>query len=115
MSKVVSFRASEELDEFLEQVAEDRMTTKSTAAQMLVAERVKQLQDDGDDDEPETNDTNDEDGGGNDLPPIFERHSDKWYRPDSTTDTEFAVECPDRRRYYKSQDGAEGRLRREFE
>ena len=43
MSKVVSFRCSEELDEFLEQEAERRMTTKSTAAQMLLAEKVQEM------------------------------------------------------------------------
>jgi len=38
MSKTVSFRCSGELDEFLEREAERRMTTKSTVAQMIVAD-----------------------------------------------------------------------------
>lgn len=43
MTKTVSFRASDELDAFLEALAEERMTTKSTVAQMLVAERARQI------------------------------------------------------------------------
>lgn len=43
MSNVVSFRCSDELEEFLEQEAEERMTTKSAAAQMLLAEKVQEM------------------------------------------------------------------------
>lgn len=43
MTVTISFRVSEELEEFLEQEAEERMTTKSTVAQMLLAERVRQV------------------------------------------------------------------------
>lgn len=41
MSRTVSFRCSQELDEWLEQEAERRMTTKSTVAQMIVADHVQ--------------------------------------------------------------------------
>jgi len=44
MSRTVSFRCSEELDEFLEQEAERRMTTKSTVAQLLLAEKVREME-----------------------------------------------------------------------
>ena len=46
MSKTVSFRCSDELDEFLEQEAERRMTTKSTVAQMIVAEYARDVSND---------------------------------------------------------------------
>ena len=52
MTVTISFRVSEELEEFLEQEAEERMTTKSTVAQMMLAERVTQIRDESD-----TNDT----------------------------------------------------------
>lgn len=116
VSKVVSFRASEELDEFLEQEAERRMTTKSTVAQMLVAERVREMKQGGESAEPDADEDGDEDGENRGLSGVFERHPDKWYRPDSSQGNKFAVECgDDRRRYYKTQDGAAKRLRREYE
>ena len=43
MSRTISFRGSEALDEFLQEEAQRHMTTKSAAAQMLVAERVRRL------------------------------------------------------------------------
>lgn len=117
MSRTVSFRASEELDEFLEQEAERRMTTKSTAAQMLLAERVRQLQgdsvDDGDSDESGS-ESPDQSGSG--LPEVFERHHEHWYRPDSK-ENDFAVRLPQNEgtKYYKTQDGAASRLRKEYD
>lgn len=131
MSRTVSFRASEELDEFLKQEAERRMTTKSTVAQMLVAERVQQLQEESDEPDGEPNDleaepSNQEAEPSNsigedrdDEPDVFDRHPDKWYRPDSIKH-EYAVYTPEDRynrehsnnqRYYKTRDGAAERLR----
>jgi len=43
MTVTISFRVSEELEDFLEKEAERRMTTKSTVAQMLLAEKVKEI------------------------------------------------------------------------
>lgn len=43
MSRTVSFRCSEELDKFLEEEAERRMTTKSAVAQMIVAEFARDV------------------------------------------------------------------------
>jgi hypothetical protein len=43
MSRTVSFRCSAELDEWLEREAERRMTTKSTVAQMIVANHVQSV------------------------------------------------------------------------
>ena len=116
MSRTVSFRASEELDEFLEQEAERRMTTKSTVAQMLLAERVRELQDEragdveGDGSEPaESGHVEGE------LPNIFGRHDEHWYRPDSE-EHDFAVRVPGDTgtKYYKTQEGAAERLRKEY-
>lgn len=117
MSRTVSFRASEELDEFLEQEAERRMTTKSTAAQMLLAERVRQLQGESDgDDETDQSDSGAPDQSDSGLPEVFERHDSRWYRPDSQK-YDFAVRLPGDggTKYYKTQDGAASRLRKEFD
>jgi hypothetical protein len=46
MSEVVTFRCSPELKEFLEEEAERRMTTKSAAAQMIVAEYARDISND---------------------------------------------------------------------
>lgn len=133
MSRTVSFRASEELDEFLEQEAERRMTTKSTVAQMLVAERAREIrggeveeppavepEEETPESEEETPEAEDagigEDSG---LPPIFERHSDRWYVPDSDRGYKFAVklggDADTGPNYYKTVEGAEERLREEYE
>jgi len=117
MSRTVSFRASEGLDEFLEQEAERRMTTKSTVAQMLLAERVRELQEEraggGEAEQPESGQP---DQSGSGLPNVFDRHDDHWYRPDSE-ENEFAVRLPGdgETKYYKTQDGAAKRLRDEFD
>jgi predicted transcriptional regulator len=133
MSRTVSFRASEELDEYLEELAEERMTTKSTVANMLVAERIRQIRDDEEEeseeveddgevsesDEPTTEPEEGEEGGDEGLPGVFERHSDKWYRPDTEEDYMFAVRMPEgdgtNRKYYKTVRYAANRLRKEYE
>lgn len=120
MSRTVSFRASEKLDEFLEQEAERRLTTKSTVVQMMVAERYRQLQDERQDEpavsevkESETDRGEFADSG---KPGIFDRQSDHWYVPDSSKGNQYAVEAVDGRvHYYKTMNGAETRLRREYE
>lgn len=118
MSRTVSFRASEELDDFLEEEAERRLTTKSTAAQMLLAERVQQLQAEGSGDgsasSQSTGGASEEEGSG--LPGVFGRYDDSWYRPDSKKNN-FAVRLPGDggTKYYKTQEGAAERLRKEFD
>lgn len=126
MSRTVSFRASEELDEFLEQEAERRMTTKSTVAQMLVAERARELKDErsesssgsASESEAEGSETGEREADGSDgddLPPIFEKHRDKWYTPNSQEDYKFAVRMEDGdRKYYKTKKHAAKRLRQEY-
>ena len=118
MSRTVSFRASEELDDFLEQEAERRMTTKSTVAQMLIAEKVRELRgaDSGDSEELDQSESGEVEEVGRGLPEVFDRHSDHWYRPDSDKH-EFTVRLPghEDRKYYKTQDGAANRLRKEYD
>lgn len=118
MSRTVSFRASEELDDFLEEEAERRMTTKSTVAQMLIAERVKMLKEDRDGQTtlgqsvPSSSDDENQKSG---LPEVFQKHSEHWYEPDSKQH-EYAVRLPNgERKYYKTQDGAAKRLRSEYQ
>jgi polyphosphate kinase len=118
MSRTVSFRASEELDDFLEQEAERRMTTKSTVAQILLAEKVRELQGarSGDSDESDQSESGEVDQVGRGLPEVFDRHDDHWYRPDSDK-YEFAVRLSghEDRKYYKTQDNAAKRLRKEHD
>ena len=122
MSRTVSFRCSGELDEFLEQEAENRMTTKSTVAQMLLAEKVQELQAERSNEGGESAQT---DQGSNDLPPgvdepggerdVLEATKEHWYYPDSEIH-EYAVRLPDSddRKYFKTEAGARKRLRREY-
>lgn len=118
MSRTVSFRASEELDEFLEEEAERRMTTKSTVANMLLAERVRQLQDERS--ESSSGPDQEEVGAKGELaddgkPEIFERCSDKWHVPDSQKGNKYAVRTAGGElMYYKTERGAADRLREEY-
>lgn len=122
MSRTVSFRCSEELDEFLEQEAERRMTTKSTVAQMLIAEKARELQE---------SDARNAASGGSDAgasegvntggDDVFSRHPDAWYRPDGQYD--YAVYVPEETgvhdagepRYYQTKSGAAEALQRWYE
>lgn len=123
MSRTVSFRASEKLDEFLEQEAERRLVTKSTVAQMLVAERYRQLQDEREDESqvPEVDETDAEEddlssGDSKEERPEFERYPEKWYVPDSSKGYEYAVRMAagGRVKYYKTAEGAANRLEKEY-
>jgi len=119
MSKTISFVASDELAEFLENEAERRYTTVSSTAQMLLAEKVREMQG--------------EDGGAEAGKPasagdsategdVFERHPEKWYRPDSQK-YDYAVPVPEssgvtdagKNRYYKTRSGAGKALKRWYE
>lgn len=122
MSRTVSFRASEELDEFLEEEAERRMTTKSTVAQMLLAERVRLLQAErrgilaeSESEEPEPEGEGADGSGDNGEPAILERHRDKWHTPDSQEGYNYAVRTVEGRlKYYKTARHAANRLREEY-
>lgn len=112
MSKTISFVASDQLAEFLEDEAERRMTTISSTAQMLLAEKVREMEGGGDGGESgwsEYKSGSEGSEGG-----IFDRHPDKWYRPDG--EHEYAVrQKDDRTKYYKTRNGAAKRLRMEYE
>lgn len=122
MSRTVSFRCSGELDEFLEQEAENRMTTKSTVAQMLLAEKVQEIQAErsgegessGGTDRKNDTLSSGVDGSGGELD-VFEATTEHWYYP-SSNKYEYAVRLPghDDRKYYKTKDGARKRLKREY-
>jgi predicted transcriptional regulator len=118
MSKTVSFRSSEELDEFLEQEAERRMTTKSTVAQMLLAERVREIQAErsGGGEEADQSEPGEVEEVGRAVPEVFDRHSDHWYEPDSDK-YDFVVYLPghEERKYYKTAENAAKRLRKEYD
>jgi predicted transcriptional regulator len=128
MSRTVSFRCSEELDKLLEEEAERRMTTKSTVAQMIVAEhfrgKTEQPAEETEDSEEngENEDaTTEEVGGESELSEnekLLDKHSGHWYEPDGKKNN-YAVEPPEgsdgKRRYYKSQEGAAKRLAEWYE
>lgn len=127
MSRTVSFRASEELDEYLEQEAEQRLTTKSTVVQMIVAEyfrnQIEESDESEEDDDPEeslpeetdesTSGKIGDDGDKSESEEIFEKHSENWYKPDGKKN-DYAVEHPSgergKRKYYKTASGAAKRL-----
>ena len=129
MSKTVSFRCSEELDEYLEEEAERRMTTKSTVAQMIVAEHFRERteEDEGEEEEAEettspdekaTTEENGQNGETSEVEKTLEKYSENWYEPDGKKNN-YAVEPPegvdDKRRYYKTAEGAADRLTEWFE
>lgn len=116
MGKTISFVATEKLAEWLEEESERRMTTISSTAQQLLAEKYREEQQGEDttardDPEPEDEDVGEEEP----EPDALDRNPDKWYRPDSKQH-DYAVNLPDGdRKYYKTRDGAAKRIRREYE
>lgn len=135
MSRTVSFRCSEGLDEFLEQEAERRMTTKSAVAQMIVAEYAQEQRDsqpgseEVEEELEEESETEESELGrstetgeseSRDEPEqteaerVMEKYSDFWYKPDGKR--EYAVDHPDpeltykRRKYYRTKEGVADRL-----
>lgn len=110
------------------------MTTKSTVANMLIAERVREIQglreeseeaaedprveEDEASSEPEEDpeSEDEQDGDSDDLPPIFEERSERWYRPNTQKGHKFAVRMPEgvSTKYYQTVEGAANRLRKEY-
>lgn len=118
MGKTISFVATDELAEWIEEESERRMTTVSSTAQQLLAEKYRSETGGSSTDSDSTESATEEDGGSAGLPAIFERHPDKWYRPDTEEGHEFAVRLSDdewSNRYYKTQDRAAERLKDEYE
>jgi predicted DNA-binding protein len=138
MSRTVSFRASEELDEYLEQEAERRLTTKSTVVQMIVAEHFQEVkeeqQEDGSEEEQIANSANrsedaprEEFSGDDDSEEeeaeqdALDRNPDVWYM--SSGEKDYAVYVPEgadttdagKRRYYATRSGAAKGVKRWYE
>jgi len=115
MSKTISFVASDELADFLERESEKRMTTVSSTAQMLLAEKAREM--DGVSEGAETDKTASESPRD-----VFDRNPDAWYEAESVK-YDYAVYVPDdagvtdagKTRYYKTRNGAAGGLRRWYE
>lgn len=100
--ETISFVATDELARWLDDEAEKRMTTISSAAQQLLAEKYREQESDG---------AGTDQGGSAGADP-FEQNEDAWYRPDSD-DHQYAVyDSEERRRYYKTKEGAAEALRR---
>lgn len=112
MSKTISFVATDKLAEWLEDESERRMTTISSTAQQLLAEKFRE---DHKEDITTRKERESEETGNGDRPGIFDRHPNKWYNPNSD-ENDYAVELPNgNKKYYKTRDGAAKRLRREYE
>lgn len=94
--KTVSFVATQELADWLQEQSETRMTTVSSAAQQLLVEKYRE-------EKGERSVEGDQD--------VFERYAAHWEKPDSKK-YDFRVDTPDGdRRYYKTRDGAAKALR----
>ena len=120
-SKTISFVASDDLAEWLEEESDKRMTSMSSTVQQLLAEMYRErareeeqsdIQSDG---ETETVDSDDEEQTVDDEDnryeyEILEEQSDKWYKPDSEQ-YQFAVRDVENR-YYKTEKGLANRLKR---
>jgi PAS domain-containing protein len=113
-SKTVSFVAREELVDWLEEEADRRMTTLSSAVQQIMAEKYREEHrsasvDDADPSQPHP-DVGESGSGEPDDP--FERWDKHWWHPDSDT-YEYAVRTPDgeSRRYQQTREGAASALR----
>lgn len=97
MSRTVSFVCSEKLAEWLEEEAEERMTTLSATAQQLLAEKYRESQEEL----------------ASQLPKVMRENEDLWYEPDGKYN--YAVNLPNGDiRYYKTADGAAGRIENEY-
>jgi len=98
--QTISFVATDELAEWLESEAENRMTTISSASQQLLVEKYSEEREDG------TDGSKDGSARAGSLGGVFEQYGDAWYYPESEVH-EYAVYDPDGgRRYYKTKAGA---------
>ena len=118
MSKTISFVASDELAEYLEEESERRMTTVSSTAQMLLAEKARETGGVPTESRESTAGPSD----GTQWESISDECPDGWYEPDSLKH-DFAVEVPEDAdvsdsgdvRYYKTERGAAKGLSRWYE
>lgn len=101
--KTISFVAREELAEWIEEEADHRMTTVSSAAQQLLAEKYRADQEEIGEVEDEEIAEQDEEADESPqwMDNLLEMYPDKWYRPDSDN-YDYAVRTPDGGRKYRS-------------
>lgn len=105
--ETISFVATEELAEWIEEEADRRMTTVSSAAQQLLAEKYRA---DHAEIEPDQEESEDEESESPQwVEHLLEEYPDKWYRPDSDT-YDYAVRTPDGDRKYRSSRKGAARL-----
>ena len=112
MSKTISFVATDELAEWIEEESNRRMTTVSSAAQQLLAEKYRAGQDGAEAAKPASEPSKD----------VFDRNPDAWYHPNSQKH-DYAVDVPDdagvhdegKTRYFKTRSGAGKALKRWYE
>lgn len=123
MAKTISFVATDKLAEWIEEESERRMTTVSSTAQQLLAEKYREEQaqeEGGEGDRPDSKCSEPEEEGASESgkseePDIFERHPEAWYKPKSQQH-DYAVYLSDGdRKYYKTKRGAADRLQQEYE
>lgn len=116
MSKTISFVATDKLAEWLEEESERRMTTISSTAQQLLAEKYREEQGEENSSTREVSESSIEESREDDPEPdVFERHPDAWYEPASEKH-DFAVYTQEGgRKYYKTRRGAAQRLKTEYE
>lgn len=98
--QTISFVATDELADWLENESQNRMTTISSAAQQLLVEKYREAQQNGA--EASQNGS----AGADDLEAVLEEHEDAWYVPDSDNHEYAVYDSEDRRRYYKTRQGA---------
>lgn len=116
MSKTISFVASDELANYLEEESERRLTTVSSTAQMLLAEKAREMGGVGGETEPAETAVEASDND------VFDDYPDAWYHP-SSQKYDYAVNVPEssgvydsgKTRYYKTREGAAEALRRWYQ
>ena len=117
-SKTISFVASGDLVEWLEEESDKRMTSMSSTVQQLLAEKYRREVEgysptqNEDSDGSEGNDRNEDVNDGKKyLYDIIEEHEDEWYEP-ASEDQNFAIDDGEYIRYYKTQQGLAEKLER---
>lgn len=116
MSKTISFVATEKLAEWLEEESERRMTTISSTAQQLLAEKYREEQGEENSSTREASGRSSGDSHEEDPEPdVFDRHPDAWYEPDSKQHVCAVYTQDGDRKYYKTREGAAQRLKAEYE
>jgi len=114
--KTISFVATEKLAEWIEQQADERMTTVSSAAQQLLAEKYREEQESDGRAEGRADTSKDGSAGAeDDQPEALKRHSDKWWTPESDVRNYGVREKDGGRRYFKTAERAASYLQETYD